>query len=65
MFSNGDDISAVDLISDIEKLSKLHKFINKENYLRILGYLISSMDYASDEGEVNSILDCLFEMAIN
>ena len=48
LFKNGDSIAAVDLLMDIEKLEKLHKYINIHNYDRILKYLIASVEYSSD-----------------
>lgn len=63
LFENGDDISGVDLVLDVEQLSKLHKFIHKGNYMRLFNYLLSYIDYSSDDGEYQKILDCLLHMA--
>lgn len=63
LFENGDDISALDLLLDIEKLSKLHKFITVKNYSRIFEYLIRYIDYSSSEEETKNILDCLFTLS--
>jgi len=51
LFENADDISALDLLLEIEKLSKLHKFITPKNYKRLFDYLLSYFDYSSDEEE--------------
>lgn len=63
MFSNGDAISAVDLVLDVERLDALKSHVNSSNYRRIYDYLISSLDYASDTIEFEAILDCLSTLA--
>ena len=63
MFDNADDISAVDLLLDIEELNKVHGFINSKNYKRLLEYFLSYVDYSADEDEQKNILNCMFIMA--
>ena len=64
MFKNGDTISAVDLLLDIEQLSKLNDHVRQDNYRRIYDYLVSSVDYASDTVEFEAILDCILELSL-
>lgn len=51
LFENADDISAVDLLLDIEELNRVHNFINSKNYKRLFEYLLSYVDYSADEDE--------------
>ena len=51
LFTNGDEISAVDLLQDIEQLPRLAAFVNKQNYKRIFEYLLHGVNYASDDIE--------------
>lgn len=63
LFENADDISAVDLLLDIEELNRVHNFINSKNYKRLFEYLLSYVDYSADEDEQKNILNCMFTMA--
>lgn len=64
MFKNGDSISAVDLLLDIERLDKIKNHIKIDNYRRIYDYLVSSVDYASDTFEFEAILECLLGLSL-
>lgn len=64
MFKRGDDISAIDLLMDIEQIDKVHSYINKGNYSRLFHYLLCSLEYSSDNIEFNSILNNLYQMSM-
>jgi hypothetical protein len=64
MFKNGDSISAIDLLLDIERLDKVKDHIKEDNYRRIYDYLVSSVDYASDTVEFEAILNCLLGLSL-
>ena len=64
MFKHGHEINAVDLLSEIERLDLLHGFLDSQNYLRIFSYLLSSVEYSSDNVEFSDVLENLFKMAI-
>ncbi len=64
MFKNGDEISAIDLLLEIEQLDKISKYLKKSNYLRLFNYLLSSIEYAGDSVESEAILACLFDISL-
>lgn len=64
LFKNGHEINAVDLLLEIERLDLLSSFIDAQNYQRIFNYLIASLEYAADHHEFESILNCLYGLAL-
>lgn len=60
---SGNEISAVDLLVEIEKIEMIHKYITKANFLRIFNYLLAYVEYCADSVEFNSVLNNLYTIA--
>lgn len=65
LFKHGHDINAIDLLLEIERLDLLLNFIDSSNYNRLFIYLQSSLCYASDSIEFNSILNTLYTISMS
>ncbi len=64
LFRNGNEISAVDLLLETERLDLLSDFLDSGNYLRIFNYLAASTEYTADSQELSDVLTCLFQAAL-
>lgn len=62
--SNGHEISAVDLLLEVEKLELIYPYLNASNYARIFQYLNTYLDYTGDNFEFESVLNTLYTMAL-
>ena len=49
---HNEEPEAVDLLIEVEKLSKVVEFTNQNNYARVCNYLLSCSDYAADTEEM-------------
>lgn len=54
--NHNEEPEAVDLMIEVERLSKLADFCNKNNYERVCTYLLACSDYAADTEEMILIL---------
>lgn len=64
LFRNGNELSAVDLLLETERLDLLGDFLDAGNYPRIFNYLAASADYATDSQDLHDLLLCLFSAAL-
>lgn len=65
LFKHGHEINVVDLLLEIERLDFLQSFLDLQNYQRIFTYLAASLEYAADYHEFQSILGCLYSIAVS
>ncbi len=54
--NHNEEAEAVDLLMEVERLSKLSDFCNKNNYERVCVYLLSCQAYAADTEEQQQTL---------
>ena len=53
---HNEESEAVDLMMEVEQLTKLSQFCNLNNYERVCSYLLACSDYSADSDELTSIL---------
>lgn len=63
LFKNGHEINAVDLLLELEKLEYLDKYVDDENYARIVNYLAAYIEYTADAVEFQSVLQRIYALA--
>lgn len=63
--ANGNEISAVDLLLEVEKLELIYPYFNSNNYNRIFEYLTTYLEYTADNFEFVSVLNILYNIALN
>ena len=62
---SGNEISAVDLLVEIERLELIRDFTTAGNYLRIFNYLLAYVEYCADNVEFESVLNNLYQLALS
>lgn len=60
---SGNEISAVDLLVEIERIELIQPFTTTANYLRIFNYLLAYVEYCADNVEFESVLNNLYKLA--
>ena len=63
--AGGNEISAVDLLLEVERIDLIYPYLNSNNYNRIFQYLTTYLDYTADNFEFSALLDILYTIATN
>ena len=62
--NHNEEPEAVDLLIEVEKLSKVVEFTNKNNYSRVCNYLLSCSDYAADTEEMQATFKTAYDVFV-
>jgi len=60
--NHNEEPEAVDLLLEVERLSALLEFTNKNNFERVCNYLLSCSDYAADTEEMQQTFRTAFDI---
>jgi 26S proteasome regulatory subunit N1 len=58
------EMSAVDLLMEMDQIDQLKNYASKDNYKKVYDYLVASSHYSADHGDFTKILEVAYDVAV-